>query len=34
LNRFDALENVSSILDEPAFVQAVQDLSVDNDNSE
>jgi hypothetical protein len=30
-DRFDALENVSSILDEPTFAQAVQDLLVDND---
>jgi hypothetical protein len=33
-NRFDTLENVSSILDEPAFVQAVRKLSVDEDDFE
>jgi hypothetical protein len=32
LNRFDALENVSSILDEPTFAQVVQDLLAGGDD--
>jgi hypothetical protein len=33
-NRFDLLENVSSILDEPAFARAVQEQLVGEDDSE
>jgi hypothetical protein len=34
IDRFDVLENVSSILDEPSFAQAVQDLLVDADEAD